>query len=140
MILFAEEREKSWTQHPRLRSFLRGCPFPTCIFAMACSSSHCWNGTASAHGGRQRGERNTLKCQRRFQAVFPNTRGICFLLVVSEKIFKSTCASHLRRQNRKSHGLLQPVLLVWGTQNPSRRVKNNACITKEPPELVPVPT
>lgn len=28
MILFAEEREKSWTQHPRLRSFLRGVLSP----------------------------------------------------------------------------------------------------------------
>lgn len=105
MILFAKGREKNLgTQRPALRSLLRTVPSPHVSLPKHAAPL---TGEMGQHLPmvEERGEgKGTLKRQRRFQAVLPNTQGICFLLVVSENFFKSTCASHLRRQNRKSHG------------------------------------
>lgn len=105
MILFAKGREKNLgIQRPVLRSRLRTVPSQHVSLP---KHAALLTGEIEQHLPmvEERGEgKGTLKQQRRFQTVFPNTQGICFLLVVSENFFKSTCASHLRRQNRKSHG------------------------------------
>lgn len=79
MIISAKGRGQSWSQHPVLRSLLKRVPSPACAGLLT--------GEMGQHlpvEGEEGGQGDVPKCQRRFQAVFPNTQGICFLLVVSE--------------------------------------------------------
>lgn len=68
-----------WAQYPVLRLLLRRIPSPVWSARLA--------GEMGQHPlvvGEAGGQRDAPKCQRGFQAVFPSTQGICFLLVVSE--------------------------------------------------------